>query len=436
MPTPIPIPSSPAGATLAGETPRATDLSSIQLKKAWPERIKDEAIFSARTTLKSYVDMIRKRLVDVATRAVIPDEAERMLRRTLEEVGYSPQTGFPDNRGRVPPATPGSITDLSSSRRIQLILDTNVKQARSLGQIASSENPVFLMTNPAWKLTRTGARKKPRGDWKRRWAEAGAACGWKGAVRTQMVALKTSPIWEQLGQGAGGDRDCIGTAYPPFAFGSGLAWVNVGRREWKRMCAAEGIPDGLEDINAIAKATKAAQEAEGGNGAYGASAKPGAAAGFARGLMEGLARAAGGGAFMPSTLSRDATERALRASIAASDAALAAIKDATERIGGISRESSGEEWEEDVAEAAKKATKELESAEKTCKAARARLVGFQRDAKTTPIPRDAKAQAAYDQRMKKMELAAQKTKAIFDGVAKSSKEKADAVARVASAEGA
>lgn len=432
---PTPIPSTPAGATLAGMTPRETDLSSRQLR-SWPDRIKDEAVFSARTTFRSYVDMIRKRLVEVATRAIIPDEAERMLRRTLEEVGYRPETGFPDARGRVPPATPGSITDLSSSRRIQLIIDTNVKQARSLGQIASSENPVFLMTNPAWKLTRTGARKKPRGDWRRRWEEAGAACGWRGALKTQMIALKTSPIWHEIGRGAGGFEDCIGTDYPPFAFGSGLAWVNVGRREWKRLCEAEGIPDGLEEIRAIAKATKDAQEAEGGKGAYGASAKPGAARGFARGIIEGLMRGAGGSAFIPNTLSRDAAERALRASLAASDACAEAIKAAVERIKGVSASSAGEEWASDVAEAAKKAMEELGAAERTCAAARSRLVGFQREARTTPVPRDAKAQGGYDRRMKAISVAAERTKRIFDEVAKSAKDRADAVARLASVEGA
>ena len=432
---PTPIPSTLAGETLAGMTPRETDLSSRQLR-SWPERIKDEAVFSARTTLRSYVDMIRKRLVEVATRSVIPDEAERMLRRTLEEVGYRPETGFPDNRGRVPPATPGSITDLSSSRRIQLILDTNVKQARSLGQIASSENPVFLMTNPAWKLTRTGARRKPRGDWKRRWAEAGAACGWKGALKNAMVALKTSPIWHEIGQGAGGFRDTIGTDYPPFAFGSGLAWVNVGRREWKRLCAAEGIPDGLEEISAIAKATKAAQEAEGGKGAYGASAKPGVAQGFARGIMEGLIRGAGGSAFIPDTRARDAARKALEASMAASGASLDANKAARDRIAGIVSAAAGEDWAETVAEAGRKATAELDAARQTVMAARARLAAFLRSVQTAPVPRDAAAQREQAARMAKLSEAADKTRRVFGEAGKAATEKADAVARLASAEGA
>lgn len=433
---PTQIPSTQAGATLAGMTPRGTDLSSLGLKTAWSRRIKDESVFSARTTLRSYVDMIRKRLVEVATRAVIPDEAERMLRRTLEDVGYRPETGFPDARGRVPPATPGSITDLSSTRRIQLIIDTNVKQARSLGQIASSENPVFLRGAPAWELTRTGARKKPRGDWRRRWAEAGAACGWKGALKRRMMALKNSPIWHQIGQGAGGFTDCIGADYPPFAFGSGMAWVNVDREDWEDYCREEGVANGLDEIDRIAFATKAAQEAEGGKGAYGASAKPGAASGFARRLMERQIRGPVGSAFIPRTNTRDDAERAARASMAASDATLRAIKEATERVAALERESAGEEWHEDVAVAARRATEGLETARRTVESARTRLSAYMASARAMPPPADANAQTAFDGRMRWLSGVADKTKAIFESAGKSATERAEAVARIARAEGA
>ena len=46
-----------------------------------------------------------------------------------------------------------------------------------------------------------------------------------------MAALKASPIWRELGNGAGGYRDTLGNPYPPFAFGSGLDWTPVGREE-------------------------------------------------------------------------------------------------------------------------------------------------------------------------------------------------------------
>ena len=246
------IPSHQSEEELLGLRPKATFDSSAVIGKTWKEKIKNQSLFSARTTSKSYLEMLRKKLAEIASRSVIPSVAEESLRNALKDLGYRPETGFPNNRGEVPPAKPGSITDLSSSRRIGLIIDTNIKQARSMGQLASSENPVFLMTNPAWRLTRTGARKKPRGDWKKRWIAAGNSVGWKGASKTQMVALKTSPIWKALGDGVGGYTDAISSAFPPFAFGSGLAWVNVGRREWKRICEAEGLENGLDEIKSKA----------------------------------------------------------------------------------------------------------------------------------------------------------------------------------------
>lgn len=225
--------------------------------RRWDSRLREQAVLSARTTRSNYLDTLRQNLSRVASRNLKPFQARDILQHTLDSMGYRPQTGFPEDAGRhgpngetIPPARPGSIRDLASSHRINLIMDTSVKQARSMGQIAASENPVFLMANPAWRLTRTGARKKPRGDWKSRWAKAGASCGWIGACREDFVALKDSPIWKAIGDGAGGFKDTLGTNFPPFAFGSGMAWVNVGRREWQRLCAKEGIPDGLDNLKA------------------------------------------------------------------------------------------------------------------------------------------------------------------------------------------
>ena len=232
---------------------KPTALPSAAISEAWSQKIRNEAVFGARITQRAYLDAIKKNLVDIIGGTITPQAAERRLKETLRNLGYSPERGFGD--GKVPPASAGDIRDLSSSRRIQLIIDTNVKRARSMGQVAASQNPLTLMTTPAWRLTRTGARKKPRGNWQKRWAEAGAACGWDGAAKNVMVALKTSPIWKKLGEGSGGFQDTLGSEYPPFAFGSGMAWVGVGRKEWKRICETEGISDGLDDITEKAKET-------------------------------------------------------------------------------------------------------------------------------------------------------------------------------------
>lgn len=356
-----------ADGTLSALTSKPTWMPSAGIKREWNEKIKEHSLFSARTTCQSYLDMVKKRLAEVAAGTMTPQVAENRLRESLRDLGYRPDTGFRDNNGRVPPAVPGSITDLSSSRRIQLILDTNVKQARSLGQIAVSSSPAMMMTAPAWRLTRTGARRKPRGNWKARWAAAGAAVGWNGAVKNAMMALKSSPIWKALADGAGGYRDTIGSPYPPFAFGSGMAWVNVSRREWIAACKAEGAPDGLEGVaeaarradggqtgadkgarteRTTARPTRAAEEAkrlysDTAKAIAGSVAAAKSRALAARGYADVAERAAkdariaeaSGGSDVPQVSDRlFAVARDLSASAARAEAALKAAEDAAESI--------------------------------------------------------------------------------------------------------
>lgn len=124
----------------------------------------------------------------------------------------------------------------ASEPRIDLIVKTQRRMAQSLGQLAA-QTPGVLKAFPAWRLRRRGTRMEPRGDWDRRWIAAGSETGWQGACRDDFVALKSSPIWAALGQGAGGFRDAIGNPFPPFAFGSGMGWIAVTRGE----CVALGL---------------------------------------------------------------------------------------------------------------------------------------------------------------------------------------------------
>ncbi len=215
---------------------KPTQEKSAKIGAEWSEKIKAQSLFSARTTERSYLDDVRKTLKAVAGRDLTPQQAEIKLRASLAKLGYTAQHGFP-NAPDIAVGVKGSVTDLSSTARLRLIMDTNIKQARSMSQLASSQDPIFKMANPAWRLTRVGMREKPRPDWAERWQAAGDAVGWQGAIRStkDFVALKDSPIWEALGDGAGGFTDTLKSPYPPFAFGSGMGWVNVGRRECKRL---------------------------------------------------------------------------------------------------------------------------------------------------------------------------------------------------------
>ena len=48
------------------------------------------------------------------------------------------------------------------------------------------------------------------------------------------LALKSSPIWQALGDGVGGFRDTLGNPYPPFCYSSGMAWLDADRETCER----------------------------------------------------------------------------------------------------------------------------------------------------------------------------------------------------------
>ncbi|MCL1922037.1 MAG: hypothetical protein FWG50_13365, partial [Kiritimatiellaeota bacterium] len=136
------------------------------------------------------------------------------------------------------PDNPGSLTDLGSFKRLQLILDTQRTMAANVALIEGEDDDA-LDEFPAWELISIGIRKQPRPDWPQHWNAAADACGWDGvaqpsgspAVHGGMVARKDSPVWQALGDGAGGFDDTLGNPYPPFAFGSSYNWMPLDKDE-------------------------------------------------------------------------------------------------------------------------------------------------------------------------------------------------------------
>ena len=101
---------------------------------------------------------------------------------------------------------------------------------------------------PALELLRVYDRDVPRGeepggednDWPSRWRAAAQLSGDTDALRIleetgRMIALKASPIWQALGDGAGGYDDTLGNPFPPFAFNSGYDQDGVDRAECERL---------------------------------------------------------------------------------------------------------------------------------------------------------------------------------------------------------
>lgn len=131
---------------------------------------------------------------------------------------------------------------------LDLVISTNVHTAQGYGmrkQAMETQHIGF----PGWELYRIGTRLAPR-DWAQRWKAAAEASGDNDAARAfkntgRMVALKSSPIWQALGNGVGGfESDALGNDYPPFAFNSGMGVKSVSYSE----CVDLGLMDESEDV--------------------------------------------------------------------------------------------------------------------------------------------------------------------------------------------
>jgi len=216
-----------------------TGLSSEELMKLGRE-VHFRSVFSARMTNAEAVQELSDLVDELLTGKINMGTAIMKMYEKLKSLGYTPEGGFPEDQKtqRVPPAEQGTIRDLTSYGRIKLMLQTNLRMAMGYGRMVAGNSTFRRRAYPAWELVRVYPRLVPRGSaesespgWYERWAEAGHAVGWVGAIDGPMLALKDSPIWQALGDGAGGYQDALGNPYWPFAFGSGMGWREVPRNE-------------------------------------------------------------------------------------------------------------------------------------------------------------------------------------------------------------
>ncbi|MBR5879206.1 MAG: hypothetical protein IKY91_06590, partial [Akkermansia sp.] len=187
---------------ILAKTPLPTHLDSATIRARVAQQIREQAFFSAQMTLGGYLKDLQRLLAAYADGQMDASQVRIRARAKLDELGFSTvATGLQDPR---------------SPARLNLILKTNEQMAAGMAQRDLGADPLLLKAFPAWELVSGGFRKVHRTDWPRRWQAAGDAVAWRGALKgKRMVALKTSPIWAALGQGAGGFKDTLGNPYPP-----------------------------------------------------------------------------------------------------------------------------------------------------------------------------------------------------------------------------
>ena len=198
-----------------------TSLGSDEIRGQIAADILRRSVFSARMENARYLAKIREVCTAMAAGRINAADARAQLLAVLEQIGHSPQDD-------------GGLRNPASIRRLNLILDTQTQMASSVARLAE-QTAATVNLFPAWELTRLETRAVPRADWMQRWTAAGNSVNWEGAARRPMIALKSSPIWQALGDGVGGFTDTLGNPYPPFAYSSGLDWLDVDRETCERL---------------------------------------------------------------------------------------------------------------------------------------------------------------------------------------------------------
>jgi hypothetical protein len=175
--------------------------------------LRERGIFSATTYQTSHLQEIQKQVDKLIAGDTDQATANLVLRDSIRSLGYSAE-----------PGKEGTIEDLSSDPRLDLILRTNVEQAQGYGEWQQGQDQTILDAWPAQELVRWEARDKKR-NWLQRWIDLGGQVfeGDGPDEPGRMIALKDSPIWSKL--------SIFGTPYPPFDFNSGVGVDDVTRGE-------------------------------------------------------------------------------------------------------------------------------------------------------------------------------------------------------------
>lgn len=240
-------------------------LSAREQREAFAAALRSKAVFSARVTSADFLARVREVIGGVTSGEINHATARTILRQTLDDMGYTAEGGFPDAEELVEPAIAGTLQDLRSFRRLDLIVNTQVALMQGRARKQRGQDNITLY--PAWELVRFGQREVPR-DWPTRFEQAGGELLDKGegGIGGRMIAHKNDSVWSALGDSALFD-DALDVSHPPFAFNSGMNWREVSMWEWMKLGGQKQEADpeaGKESLlppNVASPATREAIEA-------------------------------------------------------------------------------------------------------------------------------------------------------------------------------
>ena len=208
-----------------------TTLDSAGLKEMGAD-VLARSVFSAHAANAQYVGAL-KDIIDQLTAGNIGEgQARTAIWEALQAQNYTPSGGFPTTPvGQVPPAMEQTLQDLSSYRRMDLVVRTQKDLMTGVGEQVRGMMGAYLAAYPGYELVRMGHVKVAR-DWPERWMIAGgkepgsgfSPMAYQSIGRpTGMIALKGDPVWGELGS-SGNFDDGLDVDYPPWCYNSQMWW--------------------------------------------------------------------------------------------------------------------------------------------------------------------------------------------------------------------
>lgn len=240
-PPTVPQPLPEALADINRRTPIGSVLTSAEWRDV-PAAVRNLSFFSARVTSAQFLELAHRRIreaIGFERRDGRPDAETPIVDRSgviaelqalAKDLGLDPE-----------PGKEGTLEDVTSVRRLELIYDTNVALAYNHARWRTGQQDILMRLVPAYELIREEDRDEPR-EWFEIWRGEMARLAPTTRARFiptterpqyggRFIAPKNDPIWQALGD----SPDGLQRPYPPFRFRSGMGWRDVRRREALRL---------------------------------------------------------------------------------------------------------------------------------------------------------------------------------------------------------
>ena len=185
-----------------------TDLDTVGLGRL-PLEIRERAFFMATVADAEILDVFQDVVGRVQSGELSLAEGRWALREGLAELNYLPA-----------PGEEGTIKDLRTMQRMNVVIETNAAMARNYAaEKVQAASPAF----PVKELVRMGRSQVPR-DWVARWARAYGQltdAEKRGASIDPPMAKVGHRIWYLISR--------FNAPYAPFDFGSKMGTIARGR---------------------------------------------------------------------------------------------------------------------------------------------------------------------------------------------------------------